>query len=255
MVLELIIGAAFVVSLISFFGVLLLWFNAKALDSVMLFFISFATGAMLGAVFLDLLPEAVETACVQTAFIYALAGIIVFYVVEKFLHWHHHEGHYAGGVGEKHGHVHPVGYLNLFGDAIHNFVDGALIAASFMASVQLGIISTIAVVAHEFPQEFSDFGILLYSGFGKNKALLFNFLTALTAIAGALVTYFMAFSAQSNALLISFASGSLIYIAATDLIPELHKHEEREALKSIAQVVVLLLGIAVIWLVGTVFEH
>ncbi|NYZ78247.1 ZIP family metal transporter, partial [Candidatus Micrarchaeota archaeon] len=203
MVLWLILGAAFIVSLISFIGVLLLWLNEKAFNRLLLFFISFAIGAMLGAVFLDLLPEAVETAGAETAFIYALAGIVVFYVVEKFLHWHHHhEGQHAEEGTHKH--VHPVGYLNLIGDSIHNFIDGALIAASFLVSVPLGIISTVAVIAHEVPQELGDFGILLYSGFEKNKALLFNFLTALTAVAGALITYFAGFSAQTNALLISF---------------------------------------------------
>ncbi len=267
MVLVFVIGAAVIVSLISFVGVLLLWLNAKALNRVLLFFISFAIGAMLGAVFLDLLPEAAETVGVKTAFTYALAGMIVFYVVEKFLHWHHHhegrregyrEGHHEGYhvEGEKeYRHVHPVGYLNLVGDAIHNFIDGALIAASFLAGFPLGFISTAAIIAHEIPQELGDFSVLLYSGFEKSKALAFNFLSALTAVAGALVTFFAGFSAQANALLISFAAGSLLYIAATDLIPELHKHEEWEALKSIAQVVVLLFGIAVIWFVGNVFEH
>ncbi len=259
MVLWFVVGAAVIVSLISFVGVLLLWLNAKALNRVLLFFISFAIGAMLGAVFLDLLPEAAETVGVKTAFAYALAGMIVFYVVEKFLHWHHHhegrrEGYHVEGEKE-YRHVHPVGYLNLVGDAIHNFIDGALIAASFLAGFPLGFISTVAIIAHEIPQELGDFSVLLYSGFEKNKALAFNFLSALTAVGGALVTFLAGFSAQANALLISFAAGSLLYIAATDLIPELHKHEEREALKSIAQVIVLLFGIAVIWFVGTVFEH
>lgn len=251
MVLELIIGASVIVSLISLIGVLLLWFNEKTLNRIMMFFVSFATGAMLAAAFLDVLPEAAGAAGIQTTLFYALAGIVGFYVVEKFLHWHHHHGHH----GEEGVHVHPVAYLNLVGDGIHNFVDGALIAASFLTSVPLGMIATIAVVAHEIPQELGDFSILLYAGFTKNKALFFNFLSALTALAGALITYFAGFSAQTNAVLISFAAGSLVYIAATDLLPELHKHEEKKALKSIAQVVVLLLGIAVIWLATTLFKH
>jgi len=254
MVLEFVVGATIVVSLVSLVGVLLLWLNEKTLNRFLLFFISFAIGAMLGAVFLDLLPEAVETVGVQVACVYALAGIVVFYVVEKFLHWHHHhESHRSEGETRKH--VHSFGYLNLFGDAIHNFVDGALIAASFLAGFPLGVVSTIAVIAHEVPQELGDFGVLLYSGFQKNKALLFNFLTALTAVAGALVAFFAGFSMEANALLIAFAAGSFVYIAATDLIPELHKHEERRMLRSMAQVVALLFGIVVIWLVGVFFEH
>lgn len=133
--------------------------------------------------------------------------------------------------------------MNLLGDALHNFIDGALIAGSYLASVQVGVATTIAVVLHEIPQEMGDFGVLLHSGFSKRKALLFNFFSALTAVFGAIIVlYFYSIIDNFEVLLVSFTVGGFVYIAGSDLIPELH-HEEGIK-NSIAQIIVFLLGIA-----------
>ncbi|MEK6807510.1 MAG: ZIP family metal transporter [Nanoarchaeota archaeon] len=236
-----------IVSLISFVGALALVVR-KDLNKILSYLVSFAAGSMLGAAFLDLLPGALAA---QTKYVFeiTLLGIILFFIIELYFHWHHHHTHSEGQ------HVHALGYLNLIGDASHNFIDGMIIAASFMVSFPLGIITTIAVIAHEIPQEIGDFGILIYSGFSKAKALFFNFLTALTAVLGALLTFFASeFIKGFTAYLIPFAAGAFIYMAAVDLMPELHKHGGRKS-KSRWQVVLLFLGIILIYVLGLVFKH
>ena len=170
-----------------------------------------------------------------------MLGICTSFVIEKFVHWRHCH------IPSSKKHPHTFAYMNLFGDAVHNFIDGLIIAASYMVSVPIGIATTIAVVFHEIPQEIGDFGVLLHGGFSKNKALMLNFLTAATAIAGALIA--LAVSAQiegSIVFLASFAAGGFIYIAGADLIPELHK---RFTIKSsIGQIIALLLGMGVMYL-------
>jgi zinc and cadmium transporter len=177
--------------------------------------IGFASGSLIGGAFIHLLPEAIEEAG-QVTFYYVVVGIIFFFVMEKFLYWRHcHEGKCP---------VHVFAYLNLVGDGIHNFIDGMIIAASFILSYDLGFTTTLAVIFHEIPQEIGDFGVLLYGGFGKRKALVYNFVSALTAVAGSLVTYYLASYIQGvEKFLVPFAAGGFIYIAATDLMPELHK--------------------------------
>ncbi|MFH0714463.1 MAG: ZIP family metal transporter, partial [Candidatus Diapherotrites archaeon] len=198
-------------------------------------FVSFAAGTMLSAAFFDVLPEAVEAAGAQVLG-FALLGIVAFFAIERFLHWHHF--HHSGD-------VHAMSYLNMVGDSIHNFMDGAAIAVSFAASVPIGIATTIAIIAHEIPQELGDFAILLYGGFSKKKALAFNFLTALAALAGAVAAYFVVQYVQGVApFLLAFAAGGFIYIATADLVPELHK--ERSAKKMVPQFVLFLAGSALI---------
>ena len=150
--------------------------------------------------------------------------------------------------------MHGFTYLNIVGDAIHNFLDGAVIAISFMNSTALGIIATIAIIAHEIPQEIADFSILIYGGFSKAKALIYNFLTALTAVVGALAAYFYSNAINNSTIfLTSFAVGGFVYIASTDLIPEIQK--EKDLKKSLVQLVLLALGILLIWIVGKLFQH
>ncbi len=237
-----------IVSLISFVGVLAL-FVRKDLGKITNLLMSFAVGSMLGAAFLDLLPAA---ASAQTPYLFeiVLASILIFFVIELYFHWHHHHTH------QEHGseHTHSVGYLNLIGDGIHNFIDGAIIAAGFLVSVPLGIITTIAVIAHEIPQEIGDFGILIYAGFSKTKALAFNFLTALTAVFGALLTYYAAgFVEGLTGFLIPFAAGAFIYIASVDLIPEMHKHHGKKFIETFEQVILLFAGIGLIYAIGLIF--
>ncbi|MFQ5837078.1 MAG: ZIP family metal transporter, partial [Candidatus Bathyarchaeia archaeon] len=180
----------------------------------------------------------------ESVFIVILVGIFVFFLLEKSLWKHCHE---------KECPVHPFAYLNLFGDGLHNFIDGLIIAASFLVSIPLGTAATMAVISHEVPQEIGDFGILVYGGLSKNKALFYNFLTAITALVGATFMYVLyVFSPfiPNMAYLLAFAAGSFIYIATTDLIPELRK--ERNLTISIAQIILLLAGITSMWVLKTI---
>jgi zinc and cadmium transporter len=187
---------------------------------------------LIGGAFIHLLPEAVEKSG-QTVLYYAIAGIMFFFVMEKFLHWRH--------CHEEECQIHAFAYINLFGDGIHNFIDGMIIAASFVLSPDLGAATTLAVIFHEIPQEIGDFGVLIYGGLGKGKALAYNFLSALTAIAGALLTYYLSYMQDIQQLLVPFAAGGFIYIAATDLMPELHK--KSHVTESIVQLLAILAGI------------
>jgi zinc and cadmium transporter len=244
----LILAAVFLVSAVSFVGVLALYLQ-KNLNELINYLVSFAVGGLLGAAFLDLLPNSIGTNANWGFFV--LAGILTFFLIELYFHWHHHHTHAKC----HHKHIHPVGYLNLIGDGAHNFIDGMIVAASFMVSVPLGLVTTIAVIMHEIPQEFGDFGILIYSGFTKTKALIFNFASALTAVAGALVTYFFIGSLDNFSLyLIPFAAGGFIYIAAADLLPEIHKHQGKEVYETVAQIGLIFLGIGLIWFIGMYFK-
>ncbi len=220
-----------IVSLISLVGV---FFFSGFLERHLFLLVGFATGALLGTTFFDILPETNETSIV-------LVGILVSFLLEK-LFWHHHH-HYE----EHHKHVHPAAYLNLVGDGIHNFIDGTIITSAYLTSIPLGVTVTLAIILHEIPQEIGDFGILLASGFTKEKALFYNFLSALTAFAGGLLVYFFSFSMKTLApTLLAFAAGGFLYITNVDMMPELHK--EKDTKKSIQQVIFILLGIGVIWI-------
>lgn len=170
-----------------------------------------------------------------TMFYYVIWGIVLFFLMERYLHWRHcHDGICD---------VHAFTYLNLVGDGVHNFVDGVIIAASFIVSIKLGVITTIAIILHEIPQELGDFGVLIYGGFTKRKALFCNFLTALTAIVGAVTGYFLSdFAKGFLNFIIPFTAGGFIYIGASDLIPEIHK--ETNLMRSSLAFVAFLLGIA-----------
>jgi len=232
-----ILGATFLVSLISFIGVLTLTLKDKTLDEILLVLVAFSAGALMGGAFLHLLPESIAESPDISKFIYVLMGFILFFFMEKILHWRHcHEGNCS---------VHTFTYMNLFGDAIHNFIDGLVIAAAFVTSLSLGIATTFAIAFHEIPQEIGDFGVLVYGGFTKTKALLFNFLVALTAIAGGIIGYFIsAFTEEFVVLLLPIAAGGFIYIASSDLIPEIRKVMGKQAISTFS---VFILGIILMW--------
>jgi zinc and cadmium transporter len=241
--LILILASTFLVSAISIIGILFLVLRKKLLDKILLMLVSFASGSLLGGAFLHLIPEALSPYD-ESVFIVILVGIFVFFLLEKSLWKHCHE---------KECPVHPFAYLNLFGDGLHNFIDGLIIAASFLVSIPLGTATTLAVISHEVPQEIGDFGILVYGGLSKNKALFYNFLTAITALVGATFMYVLyVFSPfiPNVAYLLAFAAGSFIYIATTDLIPELRK--EKNLTISIAQIILLLGGIMFMWVIKTI---
>lgn len=245
MILFYILISVLIISFISFVGIFTILLKKKNLHKITTILISFAAGGLLGGAFFHLLPESVEKG--GNPFLMVIIGIVLFFVIEIFLHWHHCQTH--GGENEclRKKKTKPVGILNLVGDAVHNFTDGIIIGASFLADIHLGIITTLAVAFHEIPQELGDFGILIHSGFSVKKAIFFNFLSALTAIIGGLAVYF--FATLFNGIiiyLIPFAAGGFIYIAMTDLLAEIK--EEHETKKVILQLFVFLFGLSLMFL-------
>jgi len=232
-----ILASVTVVSLISFVGAIFVGLKESLLRRIVMAFVGFASGTLLGGAFFDLLPESVNMITPSiTIFYFVILGIITFFSIEKFLYWRH--------CHEEECEVHTFAYVSLVGDGVHNFIDGMIIAATFMVpdiGATLGITTTLAVIFHEIPQEIGDFGVLIYGGFSKGKALTYNFATALTAVLGAIVTYYVVFLRTNYALLVPFAAGGFIYIAATDLMPELHK--KSHAGESIIQLFSILLGL------------
>ncbi len=211
--------------------------------------VSFALGALLSVAFLDLLPHAVENAGVENVqglFATVLIGILVFFMLEKLLLWRHCHTHdcEAHNDGEEHYHQ-PAGTLIVVGDGIHNFVDGVLIAAAFLTDLHLGVVTSLAVAAHEIPQEVGDFAILLQSGYPKAKAFFYNLLSSLGTVAGGVLAYFgLERVHDSLPYFLALAASSFIYVAVADLIPTLHKKTHTAAV--IQQMALILAGVALI---------
>lgn len=227
------------VSLISLVGVFTFAFNERVLKRALFLLVGFSAGALIGGAFFHLIPEGLEEGSANAVFLYTILGFTLFFLLEKYFHWRHcHDGVCK---------IHPFTYLNLVGDGFHNFLDGIVIAASFMISLKLGMVTTLAVILHEIPQELGDFAVLVYGGFSKAKALWFNLMSALTAILGALLGFFIS-SLTVNFInfVLPFTAGGFIYIASSDLIPELHK--EIDTRKSVAAFVFFILGILFMWL-------
>lgn len=210
------VAASVAVSLVSLIGIFSLLLKKGLLEKILLLLIGFSAGGLIGGAFLHLLPEALEQKGTQLVFSYFIIGFIAFFILEKYLHWRHcHEGVCT---------VHAFTYLNLIGDSIHNFIDGLVIGSSFIVSAHFGIVTTLVIIFHEIPQEIGDFGVLLYGGFSRLKALYFNFLTALTCVLGTIIGYFISEYLQGFSIfLLPFTAGGFVYIAACDLVPELHK--------------------------------
>jgi zinc and cadmium transporter len=218
--------------------------------------IAFSAGSILGAAYFDLLPEAVELVEGDSVFIYITLGFISFFFLERFIYWYHGHGHEADISAEITAETPKKGfaYLNLMGDAIHNFIDGMIIAASFLVGFPVGLATTIAVIFHELPQEMGDYGILVYAGFKRNKALLLNFAVALMVVfGGTFAVFFIDRIEALSGLLIALSTGSFTYLAASELVPELHK--EKDFTRSVIQFVIFLLGIAIIWSLGIIFPE
>ena len=231
-----IILASAVISLGALAGVLTLAINEAKLTRVLMLLVSLSAGAMMGGAFLHLLPEAVAVLPSQTAFTLVLAAFLGFFLIEKIMHWRHcHKVHCP---------THTFGYLNLIGDAIHNFIDGLIIAAAFLTDIRLGLVTATAVALHEIPQEIGDFGVLLHGGFSKTRALMINFMSALVAVLGAIIALAADNYIENIQLfLVPIAIGGFIYIAGSDLIPELHK--EFTLKSSFLQLISFIAGILV----------
>jgi len=242
-----IILATVVDGLTGLIGVFSLWIKDKLLNKLLMILVAFSAGALLSGAFFHLLAESLASLPAMLVFAYMMTGFIIFFIVERFLHWHHcHKGEKCA--------VHPVSYLVLIGDGIHNLIDGIIIGASFLVSVHFGIITTMLILAHEIPQELGNFAVLVYSGFGKTKALLYNFLAQLTCVVGGVVGFFLSSKVQGVIpFILPFAAGGFIYIAASDLVPELHK--EPKLKKLLLSFAFFLLGIGVMVGMKLLFEN
>jgi len=227
-----------IVSTISLVGVFTLSIKIKKLQKLLLHLVSFSAGALFGDVFIHLLPEVAKTGIGLKIGLYTLAGICFSFIIEKFVRWRHCH------IPTSKKHIHPFAVMSLISDAIHNFIDGLIIASSYIINIEVGIATTLAVIFHEIPQEIGDYGVLIYGGFTKWKALSINFLIGLTSIGGAIIALVLNnYLTNMTNFLIPFAAGGFIYIAGSDLIPELHK--ELKLKQSIIQLIVFMMGIGV----------
>ncbi|MFC1540746.1 ZIP family metal transporter [Candidatus Margulisiibacteriota bacterium] len=236
------LAAVFVVSLVSFVGVLTVAVRLDVLKKILMFLVSLSAGALLGGAFFHLIPEAAEAGGFDARLaILILTGIMVFFVLEKIICWRHCH------IPTSADHPHPIALMNLIGDAFHNLIDGMIIAGSFLVSVPLGITTTIAVIFHEIPQEIGDFGVLVHGGFGRLKALLVNFASAPTAVLGAVLVLALNLKVEVvAAYLVPFTAGGFIYIAGSDLIPELKRNIT--PLNSLVEMLFLLAGLGIMYL-------
>lgn len=241
-VLSYILISTFFVSLLSFVGVLILFLKERFLDKIILVLVAFSAGALIGGAFLHLIPEAInkvglDEEAILKIFFYLIFGFLLFFILEQFLKWHHHHA-------KEHPEIKTFSYLILISDGIHNFIDGLIIAGSFVISIPLGIVTTLAVVLHEIPTEIGDYGVLVYGGFKKIKALFLNFLSGITAILGGIIGFLLSEKIGGSIIfLLPFAAGNFIYIACSDLIPEIK--QKIGSSESIINFFVFLLGLGV----------
>lgn len=228
--------------LFSLIGGFLLISNKKTANSLAVYATPFSAGALIAAVFLDLLPEAVNEQNNQSVFLACLSGIVIFFYLERFLHWfHHHHGH-----DENKGfHKRPASLI-IIGDTLHNALDGVVIAAAFLINVPAGIVTTIAIAAHEIPQEIGDFGLLLARGFSRKKVIIINIISALATTLVAIFTYSLGTTDNLPlGILIGLSAGFLLYIAMSDLIPTIHETNNKKVLFD-AKAVLFMAGILVV---------
>ncbi len=232
--------AVAVVSLISLVGVFTLSMRVDRIRSMLFLLVSLAAGALFGDAFFHLIPEAYEGALDPVLVsVSILAGIIGFLVLEKILRWqHNHDEEFS----DAHEQVHPVGHLVLVSDGVHNFIDGLTIGVAFLVSPEVGIATAVAIVLHEIPQEIGDFALLLHAGYSRARALFLNFASALISVLGVFAAFYLADRVEPLLpLIIAFAAGNFIYIAGSDLVPELHK--TTSAKKNVLQFLALFLGL------------
>ena len=278
--MEVIIGflMIFVIGSFSLIGLFMISIREKTLDSILFILVAFATGTILASALFDLIPESIHHLeelnlsgagiAENSVFIFIIFGFVIFFVIERFIYWFHGHAHekenklvcYTGIVeGEdfsvpQGSGIKSFALLNLIGDGLHNFLDGIIIMVAFLSGTKSGIIITLAVVFHEFPQEIGDFGILLYGGFSKKKALFFNFLSGMIALLGGLTAFILSDNVEIfNLFFLAFSGGGFLYIASTELMPELIK--EKDLKKSIIQALIFLCGIILIISLVTLLPH
>ena len=252
----------FAISLASLVGALTLSLGKARLERLVFLLVAFAVGAMLGGALLHLIPESYEALGngPETGLL-VLAGVLAFFVLEKFLHWRHQHGvpeALEGATGHSHGHSHahlavgpggeaaPFALVSLVGGVAHKLIDGAIVAAAYMVSIQTGVVTTLAVMLHEIPQGIGNFGVLVYGGYPPRRALLYNFATGLGGLVGAGLVLTVGAEVEGLAdWLLPITAGAFLYIAGSDLIPELNQRHSYPATKAVGQLAMMLLGIAV----------
>ncbi len=239
------------ISSISLVGVFFLALKKERLANLQLVLVGLATGSLLGGAFFHLLPESFEAFDhSMTAPLLLTVGFMIFFILERFLHWHHNHTEGINSTST----IKPFGTVNLVADMFHNFLDGVLIAAAYSYSSEVGMATTVIVLIHELPQEIGDFGVLLHAGFSRRKALIFNFLSACTAFIGALAVLLMGqHAADFSQYILPIAAGGFIYLAAADLIPELHT--EKVTKRSVYQFLALLAGLGLLMAMSYMSEH
>ncbi len=242
--LLLIVLSTLFIGLAAFAGLLGLAMQPERLNRIILYLVSFSVGALMGDAFIHIIPEAFEEMGFGTKVpILILCGYLLFFVLEKFLLWRHcHDN-------DCQGHIKPLATLSIVGDAIHNVIDGMFIASSFLISIPLGISTTLAVFLHEIPHELGNFAILVHSGLERKKAVIYNFATGIASVLGAIATYYIGLRFSGFAImLLPVTAGGFLYVAGSDLIPELH--HENNLHRSIKQLVCILAGILIISIIG-----
>lgn len=268
----------FLIGLSSLIGLFMISLKEKTLDKILFILIAFATGTILASALFDLIPESLQHlkelnkggVGIADSFLFTLVivGFVVFFVIERFIYWFHGHAHekeeqlmcYSnitdGNVEtiERDGNIKSFALLNLFGDSLHNFLDGIIIMVAFLSGPRNGVVITLAVLFHELPQEIGDFGILIYGGFSKKKALLFNFLSAMIALFGGLLAFLLSDALELfNFFFLAFSGGGFLYIASTELMPELMKQKDLK--KSILQTIIFLAGLVLIMALVFIIPH
>lgn len=236
------LASVLAVSLLSFVGIVTIALDQARLQQAIFLLVSLAVGAMFGDAFIHLLPEAFRTSGGGSGVsLTLLGGLFTFFLLEKFLLWRHeHVPHYGSC-------IQPVGYVNIVAEGLHNLIDGLLIGASYLVSLPVGLATTLAVLLHEIPQEMGNFGVLMHAGFSRPRALWLNFLSASLAVLGAVLALLVGGRVTDLPRhLLPFTAGGFIYIAGSDLVPELHK--EREPARSFLQLLAIAVGVGLMLL-------
>lgn len=240
-----ILFSSIIVSLISFVGIFFLFLKTNLFEKIIYYLIAFAGGVLFGVVFFHILGEVTELLSPYFFSLFLTVGFSIFFILERIIRWRHCHLPKCE--------IHPVVSLTLLGDSLHNFIDGLTIAAGYLTSLKTGLLITLGVIFHEIPQEMGDFAILVYGGYSKKKALVYNFLTALTAVLGAIGGYFFLEKFKSLLpFLLAIAGGNFLYIASSDIIPELH--QEIELKKSISSLIIFIFGIFLIAILTEIFH-
>lgn len=247
MILLSIIIANSAVSLLSLVGLMIIGLTKKTSRPITMLFVSFSAGVLLATAFLSILTEALHDGGTELVLIMTLTGIVFSFLMERFLLWYHHHH-------ENTHNLHPTVILILGGDGVHNFIDGIAIAATFLVSPILGMTTTLAIAAHEIPQELADFMVLTHTGLSRKKALFYNFLSACTAVVGGIVGYFSLQTLEGSLpIALALTAGIFIYIATADLIPELHDDVKKK--NASLQVVSFICGIVIVYILTELIGH